>query len=442
MPGKTRAPVPAASTGVQGTSPSLNQGPAATLGNGALVDMLCGHTVQSGETLSGISSQHGLSGWQDLYDANQSTVGDNPDLIFPNQLLNVCTPDQLAEAQEQQAQADMFSRGLDQEGWAGMLDLEGMMDRQRAQQELAGRFDIVADDYAGQRAPNQVTQAEYEEIAQMYSDVRLGRGDLTLDASEMPKAQGDQFRTDVMSDIGSLLTTPSGRDQIRALQNNVQVDDDGNERKFWHGFDVTGSLFDSFGDSRHRHTTISALHQDGNTIGNRGDDGNAPLDNTNAFADRNGNPDAMRNADGSRGLGSDVTIRYNPNTRLDFNSDGNPDTQTTSDIILMHEMAHTRHSTQGTLARGKVTPDTPTWYNSWRQDQVPSTHPDVNTADPTKSVNEREHQAAGLGHFVDPFTGLPDPMTENRYRLERAQLGVTNPNGTPLPQRPNYSSLP
>jgi murein DD-endopeptidase MepM/ murein hydrolase activator NlpD len=55
---------------------------------GAAVAAADTHTVESGETLSGIADDYSLS-WQDLYEGNRDVVGGNPDLIFPGQVLTV-----------------------------------------------------------------------------------------------------------------------------------------------------------------------------------------------------------------------------------------------------------------------------------------------------------------------------------------------------------------
>jgi LysM repeat protein len=47
------------------------------------------YTVQAGDTLSGIARKLGLGGWQALYDANRATIGGNPNLIRPGQVLVV-----------------------------------------------------------------------------------------------------------------------------------------------------------------------------------------------------------------------------------------------------------------------------------------------------------------------------------------------------------------
>ncbi|MDO8617192.1 MAG: LysM domain-containing protein [Dehalococcoidia bacterium] len=47
------------------------------------------YTVQPGDTLSGIAAQLGLPGWQRLYEANAATIGPDPNLIHPGQVLVV-----------------------------------------------------------------------------------------------------------------------------------------------------------------------------------------------------------------------------------------------------------------------------------------------------------------------------------------------------------------
>ncbi|MFI6152081.1 transglycosylase family protein [Kitasatospora sp. NPDC051170] len=48
------------------------------------------YTVRSGDTLSTIASAQGVSGgWHSLYDHNRSTVGGDPDLILPGQVLHL-----------------------------------------------------------------------------------------------------------------------------------------------------------------------------------------------------------------------------------------------------------------------------------------------------------------------------------------------------------------
>ncbi|WP_030262242.1 transglycosylase family protein [Streptomyces violens] len=46
------------------------------------------YTVKSGDTLGKIAKAHGKN-WKTVYEANKSTVGGNPDLIFPGQKLSI-----------------------------------------------------------------------------------------------------------------------------------------------------------------------------------------------------------------------------------------------------------------------------------------------------------------------------------------------------------------
>jgi len=47
------------------------------------------YTVKSGDSLSGIAAKEGISDWHSLYTNNESTIGSNPNLIYPGQVLNL-----------------------------------------------------------------------------------------------------------------------------------------------------------------------------------------------------------------------------------------------------------------------------------------------------------------------------------------------------------------
>ena len=47
------------------------------------------YTVQPGDTLSGIAASFGLDGWQRLYQVNAGVIGDDPNRIYPGQVLVV-----------------------------------------------------------------------------------------------------------------------------------------------------------------------------------------------------------------------------------------------------------------------------------------------------------------------------------------------------------------
>lgn len=316
-----------------------------------------------------------------------------------------------------------LGRGLAQEGLAGLLDPVGMMDRMQAQRDLSDRFQVVPDDFVGPRNHNQVSQAEYERIAATYSDIRLGRGDLTINTSEMTDAgQIQRYRAGAMSSIADMMMTTAGRDQIFNMSNNVAHDDAGNAR------------LDASGNPIHHHTTIRALYNDTNNDDNLTNDGHTEADyyNGNAFADaagahgENGAIDTSGRgrwsrdvATGARGQGTDSTIWWNPTASVDDCH--------RADVVLDHEMQHAMHETQGTMARG----------------QYGGTGPDRN-------INNFERQAVGLDHHGDsqvaPWSGpfgiqIPSHWfddagsPENVYRQQRNELGL----GDNFLQRPNYS---
>jgi len=66
------------------------------------------YTVQPGDTLSGIGARFGIS-WQALYDANESVIGSNPNLILAGEVLSLTgvtspQPEQSQASAPQQAQ--------------------------------------------------------------------------------------------------------------------------------------------------------------------------------------------------------------------------------------------------------------------------------------------------------------------------------------------------
>jgi hypothetical protein len=143
-------------------------------------------------------------------------------------------------------------RGL-LDGMAEMLsDPKGFADRQRARRKLAGLFDIVPEDHAGPRLPNQITRAEYDRVVQTYSDIQLGRGDLTIDTAEMDKTRAETYREQVMANVAMMMQTESGRRQIYGLHDNVLRDDAGQ------ALDADGNVAARREDEAHRHVTIWA----------------------------------------------------------------------------------------------------------------------------------------------------------------------------------------
>jgi len=304
-----------------------------------------------------------------------------------------------------------LGRGLMQEGLGGALDPVGMMDRMQAQRDLSDRFQVVPDDFIGPRNHNQVSQAEYEQISHTFSDIRLGRGDLTINTSEMTDAaQAQTYRDGTMSSIADMMMTTAGRQQVMGLSNNVARNDDGTARTDAAGADV------------HRHSTIRALYNDTNGDGNWLNDdtsaANYRSDNavataygahgeTGAALDLTGYGTWNRDAGtGARGPGFDSTIWWNPDVTAGACDRG--------DVILAHEMQHALHETQGTMAAGTYS----------------GPGPDSGT------IRNYERQAVGTPHTGGHFPGDPDGCTENTYREQRNQLGL----GDRFLQRGDYSA--
>lgn len=290
-----------------------------------------------------------------------------------------------------------LGRGLQQEGIGGLLDPIGLLDRQRAERDLSNRFQVVPANFRGNRRANQVTQAEYDQIARTYSDIRLGRGDLTIDTSEMTPGskQERDYRSGTMNALADMMMTRSGRAQVMGMSNNVVRGDDGRPRL---GAD---------GHEQHHRTNIRALYQDANGDDNLTNDPHtaANYDNTNAFADArgahgeagaidtSGRSRWSRDTAGSRGQGTDSTIWWNPMA--------SPGGTNRADVVLAHEMQHSLHETQGTMARGQ--------YN------VPGS--------PDNGINNFERQAVGLSTTDTPNAHDPVGLPENAYRRERNALG-------------------
>lgn len=196
---------------------------------------------------------------------------------------------------------DMWN-GLGQEGLSGLLDPSGVVDRQEAQRELRGNFDVVPDDFIGPRNQNQVTQAEYEEIARTYSDIRLGRSDLKLDTAGLSEEDAAAFRAGTMSDIGNLLQTQSGRGLVRSLA-YAPLQADG---------------------TSHRTTTISRRN------------------------DASGNADPS-NANGGGTFGQGGYARYVPGVDTLASREN-----LRSDVTLYHELVHAHHAVYNTWDSGNA----------------------------------------------------------------------------------------
>jgi len=90
-------------------------------------------------------------------------------------------------------------------------------DRALARDELAKKFQVIGPDFAGDRAPNQVTAAEYDKVVNNYSDIRTGNSNVKLDAGGLPPEAAQAFRGGTLEDIVRILQTGGGRSVIDQL---------------------------------------------------------------------------------------------------------------------------------------------------------------------------------------------------------------------------------
>jgi hypothetical protein len=256
-----------------------------------------------------------------------------------------------------------FTSGVLDEGFAGLLDPAGMMDRQDAKRDLAPYFGITPDDFEGTPRNNEVSQDQFDEIAKTYSDIRMGRGDIQFDTSEMANEKEEaKYRDAAMTDIAMIMQTPSGRRLIDTMNDN---------RTDYRT--VIQPSFYSVWDEREEKTFDHAAGGDGRAIA--GEDGVEEL-------------------------------RYKPGGPA--HNYGNR-----SDVILAHELEHARHHMNGTIATGD-------FYGGPK-------HPDSPHFDPVEDKNvvvpNAERQATGLTNLdgLHPTDGAG--CTENQYRYERNQIG-------------------
>jgi hypothetical protein len=237
-----------------------------------------------------------------------------------------------------------FQRGFSQEGIFGLFDMQGMVDRAAAQRELASRFNVIPDDALGTREQNQVTQEEFQRLARTYSDIRLGRSDLTLGDRPANMSEEDyaSFRGSAMNDIADILQTESGRGLVDSLA-NAPLQADGTSR---------------------RTTTI------------------------NPRVDASGNLDAS-NAEGGGTFGVSGYADYAAGMDHLPSRDN-----LRSDVTLYHELVHAHHAVHNTWDAGTVD----------RRLELPFGI-SIPLPEPDRGIGEFEHQAAGLGrHANDRFS--------------------------------------
>jgi len=91
-----------------------------------------------------------------------------------------------------------------------------------ARVELAPRFTISDTADPSRDAPNTITPAEFEQVAQTYSAIRLGNSDLRIappTADDIDPKETASFQGRAMDDLAAILQTRSGRQLIGSLAN-------------------------------------------------------------------------------------------------------------------------------------------------------------------------------------------------------------------------------
>lgn len=259
-----------------------------------------------------------------------------------------------------------LGRGLGQEGLGGLLDVQGMLDRQQAQRELAANFQIIDPKKKKKgQAGNQVTQAEFEQIARNYSDIRMGRTNFNFNPTGTPEEQA-QYRRDMMGQMGRIMQTRSGRELLDGLAHNKG------------GHQVN--------------------------LGRWSD----PTDPENASANPVNEANASR-----RGVGTSVDVSINPE-RDNYHIGRNTDAwnATRGDVVLFHELTHALHQVRGTEDQsGKVTR---------REDR----------RDANQNIERWEHQAVGLGRHRRDRTPNENAYRRERAQIGASGTGAITPSPT------------
>jgi hypothetical protein len=278
-----------------------------------------------------------------------------------------------------------FTSGLMQEGIGGLFDIGGMMDRQEAQRELAGNFQIIDPaNPPAKHAGNQITQEEFEKTAKLYSDIRLDRTNMHFDLDHGPspladdKSQ-DKYKRDFMGNVGRILQTEDGRQLIDGVAHNEK------------GYNVE-------------------------------------IQNQRDLNNQSAEPNSLTDAANHTGTGS--TVMVDPSRDGTVGEATDPWHKERSDVTLFHELTHTYHQLRGDEDHsGEVGPG----LNGSTRDQdnyggIPN--------DQRQDVSW-EQQAVGIGNHAG------ESINENSYRRQRAEIGASGTGAVAgdvnMPQRGDYS---
>lgn len=252
-----------------------------------------------------------------------------------------------------------------------------LADRQQVDGELRRQYVVTPENELpppDQRAPNQVSEAEFRRLCGTYSDIRLNEGNVQLSqtmSAEDP-AEQQRRRQAALTDLQSMMQTASGRTVLNTLAED-------------HVDPATG---------RPHQTMIGALPSM-NPMGANAITMSGPADGSHAHVDGRGNPGPGTSSATSYAPGVDLTTGPVPMR---------------SDVSLFHELSHSmRHVTgTGIGSRGNVP----------ENELVPE--------DRGQQVPREEYATVGIGNVVHERNG--EEVTENAYRAERRRLAGTNAN--------------
>jgi NleD-like pathogen effector protein (putative zinc metallopeptidase) len=245
-----------------------------------------------------------------------------------------------------------------------------MMDHEKAKHELADKFEIVGDDFKGEKHSNTVSEDEYRKVAATYSDIRQDKADLKINPDFFFPEQRADAKNKAMDDIGTMMQTAEGRAVVERLANNTAAGDVGPDGQPLH------------------HTTTLML---------------ANYDEDNPHAD---GKERRRNPDGSyttKGTNSELDYSAGHTLNTPKPTEEKWAHQERSDVTLFHEMVHAVHQTDGS-------------YDADVMADSEKIKSDAGKID----LRRDEYKSVGLNGMSNTTDGVV--TTENAYREARNHI--------------------
>ena len=244
---------------------------------------------------------------------------------------------------------------------------------------LQKKFTVIPDNFIGPRLPNQVTQAEYQQVVTTYRDILLDKTDLHLDAWGMNDKEQAHFTAATMNDVSSIMQTPAGRVLIDRLAHQKE----------------------------HLATTLSLSKDDAGKPDPR--------------EARAGAANLIDEDHWSEGKGVNAVVQYVPGADVSFPGARDLFMPFRSDVALFHKLAHAMHVTNGDMAPGKV---------------IHGAKADIDAG-----IGNIEHQAAGIEDFAsEPISENVYRSERNLIGQNYGSIRSANPalDDTLMPRRTQY----